>query len=463
MYNESHVGHLFARGFIITRGKPDFIPEKWEVHTFKFWHISIDPRVNFTYFESNETIIVIIGDSVDASELKAHNHEAKDLAQAYLNNRYQNSVDGLCGRFVVISISDTIRIQQDAAGLRSLFFSKTESVAGSHPALVARQLEEKPSVFSSSYLAKHGYTCMPGRSTEFDDVFALTPNTELDLETGQVRRIYAGKLDGSVLVEDAAKSLIETAANQLPWLSGRGPIISLSAGLDSRSSLALLRPIAEGLEAYTYTYTSKYHRKNRYAKHDLNIAIKLSNAVNLPIDIIDIDDIVLDVDLKGILETNFYKHHAQKLAQKYLTSLEGKVNIRSNVFGIARATYESKNFLKLGPKEMVTLAYGGKVKDSMAVESFQEFVDETGFPSQSDMDLRDLFLWEHRIGVWQAAIYLESDLSHQSHVLLNQRDILKTLLSVPKTDRIKGTVFKAVILSKWPELAKYPINGESFD
>ena len=460
MINNSLIGNLFARGFLITQGKPNYIPENWDEHEFKHWTIAIDPRVNFTHFQMNDVTSIVIGDAVDATESMAHNEVSNVLSDTFLNDNYQDFVDGLCGRYVLISISDTLRIQQDAAGLRSVFFSRTESAAGSHPALVAKQLDEKPSVFSRRYLSKHGYTCMPGRSTEFDDVFALTPNTELDLETGQARRIYAGDLSGSVSVEDAAQSLIETAANQLPWLAGRGPTISLSAGLDSRSSLALLKPIAESLTAFTYT--SKYHKKNRYSKHDLNIAIKLSSLGNIPIEVIDIDKIILDAGMKQILEVNFYKHHAQKLAQKYMTSLEGRVNIRSNVFGIARATYESKEFLKLGPEEMVTLAYGGKVTDSLAVESFQDFIDETDFPSQSDMDLRDLFLWEHRIGVWQAAIYLESDVSHQSHVLLNQRAILKKLLSVPKYDRIHGSVFKLIIRQQWPELSKYPVNGVPF-
>lgn len=458
--NYDNKKHSFARGFLITKGKPINAPEHWDQHIFKEWYLTVDPRVDVNSLESSGLTTIIVGNAFNATKAQFTEAFLRELNNCINEIDKQAILDQLCGRYVVVSMSEKLLIQQDSAGLRSVFFSKNEPVAASHPALAAHQTGGKPSVFTRNYLTANGYTCMPGRATEFDDVFALTPNTALNLNTRTTHRIYAGALERNLSVEEAARDLIEISANQLPWLASRGPVISLSAGLDSRSSLALIRPIAEQLTAYTYT--SNYHKKNRYAKHDLSVAAKIAKSCNVPLTIIDIDQIEMDEYLKKILEKNFYKTHAHKLSQEYINILGEKVNIRSNVFGIARATYDSKKITKFDAEEMSFLAFGSKMKDPKAIESFQEFIDETNFPKQADMDLRDLFLWEHRIGVWQAAIYLEADLSHESHVLLNQREILRKLLSVPKADRIAGSVFKSVIQTQWPKLATYPVNGAAF-
>lgn len=449
----------FARGFLLTKGLAPNVPKGWPTQSLGDWSLSHDPRVSVTLVNDVNSTTVIVG------EAHSPNDDANVLQTAErLHNtsgpEFQAIADGIVGRYVIIRLGTESSIQQDAAGLRSVFFGQNEPIAGSHPLLVAQQIGEAPSQFTRAYLAANGLSCMPGRKTEYRDVSALTPNTKLLLGSQETVRIFHGKLDREICSADAASELISVSQGQLKWLSSHSPVISLSAGLDSRTTLALLRPIRNSLDSFTYDLG--LGEKNKYARYDVEIAEKIANIASIPFRVIDISNRIIDEELKKIMINNFHKTHSRSLAQKYIETIDCKTNIRSNVYGIGRASYNARNIPLRNGTDMTRLAFGSKINDPRAIKAFNEFIDETEFPFESDVDARDLFLWEHRIGVWQSAIYLESDLSHRSHVLVNQRNILRTLLSVPLADRINGEVQKNSITRSWPELTALPVNGELF-
>lgn len=448
----------FARGFILTQGPAAIKSNLWATVKFGPWELSHDPRTQVSIAGAHDSPTIIIGDAIlpglcDSSlESVQHVHNLNE-------SELQEATDKLVGRFTLITLGENASLRQDAAGMRAIYFSRSEPVFGSHPLLVAQQTTEAPSQFTRGYLKSNGLTCMPGRATEFKDVYALTPNTKISLTTRETTRIYNGELSKETSVSEVMEQLETLAQGQLNWLRSKNPVISLSAGLDSRTTLALLRPIAKKLSSFSYDLGSA---QNSHSMHDTAMGKQIAEIAGLKHQSIRLRRDPIEVSLKKILADNFHKPHGRELAVKYLDHLTHSVNVRSNIYGIGRDTYGKRNVTINDGRAMGRLAYGSKFNDKASSAEFDKFIDETAFPVNSDVDAKDLFLWEHRIGVWQSAIYFESDISHDSHVLVNQRRILKSLLSVSLADRVAGTVQKNAISANWPALALLPVNGEPF-
>lgn len=71
----------------------------------------------------------------------------------------------------------------------------------------------------------------------------------------------------------------------------------------------------------------------------------------------------------------------------------------------------------------------------------------------------DLFYWEHRMVSWFNKVLLESDVAHDTHILVNSRVILRIMLSVPEPDRRSGRVLDHLVALAWPEAFALPVNG----
>lgn len=448
----------FARGFILTRGPAAKKPNLWTTVQFGPWELSHDPRTQVSIAGANDSQTIIIGDAI-LPGLCDSSLESVQHVHNFNESELQEVTDELVGRFAIIALGKNASLRQDAAGMRAIYFSRTEPVFGSHPLLVAQQTTEAPSQFTRGYLKSNGLTCMPGRATEYKDVYALTPNTKISLMTRETTRTYHGQLSQETSVSEVSALLETLAQGQLNWLRSKNPVISLSAGLDSRTTLALLRPIAEKLSSFSYDLGSA---QNRHSLYDTAMGKQIAEIAGLEHQTIRLRRDPIEDSLKKIFADNFHKPHGRELAVKYLQHLNHSVNVRSNIFGIGRDTYGKRSMTIKDGSAMGRLAFGSKFNDKASTQEFDKFIDETSFPINSDVDAKDLFLWEHRIGVWQSAIYFESDISHDSHVLVNQRRILKSLLSVPLADRVAGTVQKNVISANWPALTLLPVNGEPF-
>jgi len=73
-------------------------------------------------------------------------------------------------------------------------------------------------------------------------------------------------------------------------------------------------------------------------------------------------------------------------------------------------------------------------------------------------DAWDLFYWEHRMSTWHAQVLLGSDFAFDTTIIFNSRRILTLLLSAPRNERRKATLFREFIRRRCPEIKDVPIN-----
>lgn len=452
----------YARGFLISEtGAKVSHPHWWSTKEFGGLRIAHDPRTRW----AANAHVAILGHGVELQSGAATNEGlVEELTLALRTGKIQQTLNRISGRYIVMyQTAGTVHLQSDAIGLRSCFFtSKGDFYAGSHDSLVAKQINAEQSVFGAPrYLTEQKMRVMPGRSTRFENVVSLTPNTQLDMSTRKIHRVYAGEGIARLAVGEASQLIVKDVHAQIPALRAKAPSrLSLSAGLDSRATTAMLKPMVEELEFFTYDIA--YKAKNNASKYDTNTAQKLANRFGLKHQILTIESDHVPQPIKSALVEITRKSHSRSVANSYYQNFPDGLHIRSNAFEIGRSYYRAAGYTdtNVDAKGMVDIVSARKSTDPRAVDAFEEFIEVTEFKKVSGIDLLDMFYWEHRMGCWMVPIVNESDIAHDTHIVVNSRQTLEHFLGVDVDSRDSGAVLDQIILDEWPELYEIPVNGK---
>lgn len=448
---------LYARGFLISDHEPVNLPAHWFRASIGAWQFHYDPATPLIV--NNDTLV--FGHAVD---LGAATSDLGAVAAALVSGAGQAYIDQLAGRFLIVrAVGDNLLIQQDATGLRAVYHTEAmyRFVAGSHQRLVATQVDAPRGYFDGAFLRNNNMQAHPGRKTQSVGVVRQLPNTELNSASRRTDRIFPRIAIEQCSVDDAARSLIAAANVQLGAI--KTPLISsLSAGLDSRVTMALLRKALHRTKFFTYEIADQPHNDGN--RHDRDGATELAAQFELDHQTLEVTALN-DQAFEYVMNKNTSRTHGQHVAKAYWEKLPHEaLHIRSNLFEIARCYYRN---MGIDPKNVAAHAMryiiaNGRSFDLPTLDAFEEYVQMTDFKAALELgyDGLDLFYWEHRMGSWMTPILHESDIAHDTHVLINARSILTKLLGVPLPDRMSGAVFRRVIALSWPEISAVPINGQ---
>ena len=470
---------LFARGFLLSAPGDSTaisaLPSFWRSYDLGTrWRLHFDPQnqVERSVSEDGSLEILILGYAIHSTNGKNGTELARHLLQAVesSNENFQSELDECAGRYLLVRRKDTeLHIQQDAVGLRSVYYSAAwthRALVASHDRIIARALGSASSPFGRPEYRKNNYlNASPGNMTLFNGVKRLTPNTELSTSAMQVKRVYPRFPAGTKNVEEAYHLLEKTVDTQLRWWNSHESgfeniLMSLSGGFDSRSSLALIRPHLDDFTFFTY----RREKLNKYNNHDARDTAELIEKFSLNHQYLDLDEVEITAETKRAIITNTHFSNSAKVAQAYLDFMPEKaLHIRSNAYEIVRAHYRKNGFhaTHLHARAMQSIAYSGRNKDPFAEIAFEQWRIEAEWPRVEELgyDPLDFFYWEYRMGAWLAPVLHESDMSSETAILINCRNLLDTMLSVPWQDRKMNSVFEQGICGRWPELAEVPING----
>jgi asparagine synthetase B (glutamine-hydrolysing) len=265
---------LYARGSLLTPEPhnpplPDLTYEK-----LGSWHISFDSRMPYGASASEESMVAVLGHVFEFSSGTSSNAEVASLLARvlrYTPDTFQWLLDRLAGRYVVVyGYSDLSALQQDATGMRSVFYSRDGSVIASHPHLGASVTEEEP--------VQPARGPRPaGLRTPYPGVLHLTPNTELMLSTMRPNRVFPRAELTPITVAEAAESILEKTHSYARHLFNEHEVaVSLSAGIDSRTTLACLREIIDRGVTFTYDLRGGQASINRQLSTDRVLAREMA-------------------------------------------------------------------------------------------------------------------------------------------------------------------------------------------
>jgi hypothetical protein len=468
---------LYKRGFVITNKDPledkKGILQKLNWRNIKIgeYNVIFDGNLNINSSSLAGTDILVVGTVLDPfNNLINSDDITEKLAQKFNDSTedFFDYLDRLSGRFILLLKSKTKTfILQDATGTRSVFYTWQSNFVfiSSHAELLADLNCYKPSDEANRFKSSIQFrdnkdSYFPGISTPYEEIKMLTPNTLLNLSAREVERFFPREnLENQEINNELIGELSDFFQSQVDLLRKDYSLsLSLTAGLDSRLSLATSKKHKDHIYFYTLTY-------GKNSEKDAEVARDICDELNLTHHIIPtkgkIDDGFMDLFLKNTsnMSSEFRGEIGEALYYNYP---QGCLHIKSNGSEICRGYY--RDIYAILPNkilgEVYAKLYGINPQSSFVRESFEEFIEVTKLNKESiyNYDHYDLFYWEHRIGNWQSLCLYEWDIAQDTFIPFNNRYILTKMLSIPLKDRLSGRLYYDIIKKVWPETLTIPIN-----
>ncbi|MDC4240153.1 7-cyano-7-deazaguanine synthase [Clostridium tertium] len=453
----------YRRGFIIT-DKVIEVPSHFNTLKINDFYFSYDSCSEMSSKICEKKFVVVLGKVVDLIlESNNVNVICEKLLSTYIKSEdeFIKSMDDLAGRFIIIwGDEDNLKICNDATGMRSIFYHKVENIISSHCALI-QEITKDSYIKTIKKFKEFSSHCMPANYSPVENVLVLTPNTFLDSKNKTVVRFWPRENLENNTLDNVVESVIKYTDIQLKLLENKYKIInSLSGGMDSRTTLALLKEHVDDITFFTYS-----RKKNSITRKDNIIVKKIVDDLNLKHESFEIDENTSTYEfeeLKKILVKNTVSNHSFTLASQYLKrySSDDLIHIRSNLYEIGQCYYRS--YMNL-PKELTIRdaikCYSSKaINDDEVIEIYEQYLKTVDMNKIFNYDPYDILYWEQRMGTWLSQVISETDIAHDTYILFNNRRILSDILSVSNKDKLKLNVFKEIINKKWSVLNYWGIN-----
>jgi hypothetical protein len=469
---------LYKRGFIFLNKKIKPPHYHWKSERINQFWLFYDPDLGYSINSLGNKTCIILGYVIDIFHPSFESSTiGSNLIMSYIKSReeFLNYIDNLSGRFIILcNFENHYEIYQDACGTRSVYYSTDTCVVSSHFNLLIENLDQVCiNQHLTGLLEKYSSYHLPGNYTFYKNVYILTPNTFLLLPSMEVKRFFPREPIQLQKPENCFETVTELISNLIQYLANNlNLIVSITAGLDSRATLALSKEFKDSILYFTY------YKSNNKGLHDWIDPILLKDK-ETALDIaqkLKINHKLLNIDFSNQKSLNFILfsnvmrkhtifHHSYYLAWLYYNDLpHNSLHVRSNVNEIFRNFYRKNLDL---PNNITTktmaLCYSKKaINDENIQNLFESYYSTTQFGKIYDYDPYDLLYWEYRLGVWFTNILLESDVSHDTFCLFNNRFIIKNILSMPASSIRENYLLRNLINKYWPKLNDWEINSDGY-
>lgn len=476
---------LFRRAFVLTDlphlALPDPLAQqafaRFRRYDFFDWRLYADDCVPVGQTMRADLGALVVGlalNPFDGCNTQDDIARALVLRRAVSENAFLDYLDELSGRFVVfLSVNGTLQVYPDACATRTVFYdtSARHVLVSSHASLIAelmgyRLSDEACYFFYNPLYQRAPPKRLPGVLSPYAEVRMLTPNTMLDACSKQLTRFFPRGPNPPCEDYNALEAqLAALMARQMALLHARTPLmLSLSAGLDTRCTLAACRELVSDIGCFTYETRNPTHIEDARIACDLARTFGLKHTLYRWRNEDFRDDLY---DFERIRLRNLGMTRGLPWLNKLYADVfpPNTVHVRSNIAEIAKADLSDHQRRPLTPETLAYLYTMTPMQhDTRVIAQFSQFMERTGFVPQNlyNYDFYDLFEWEIIMSQWHSWLLLESDMVHDTFVPFNNRRLLCQMLSVPFDDRVQARLFFGIIRQLWPELLTFPINGKRY-
>src|SRR5699024_2573500 len=366
--------HLrYVRGYFLTDRDAPELGEHWASMRLGDYTLGWDRRTPSAHATIGDRAVSLIGRAFHL-ELNTASLETivEQLARARTRSldAYDRELYELSGRYIVIDHSPAgTRLQTDAVGMRSAYYAKAGGTVASHTGLTAQIVnDDSPSPFGAKdWFRAAKAPSHPGRATEYANVLALTPNTELDIDSNELRRVGPTRRGPGRPVHEVAAELVPLLQAQIGALVDEGrPLVSLTAGLDSRVTLALSYPFRKDMIYFSHvTYRGDQPSPS---EPDMLLARQICEDYDLDYRVVTITGMLTSGPLNNVIRGNSRRIHAPSIAAEYRGQLPpDSVHLRSNIYEIGRSFFRnaaSKELPELTAEEFAKRVLRARDHDS---------------------------------------------------------------------------------------------------
>ena len=433
--------------------------------------LSVSPDYQCTAQGDETAFVILVGYCFD---LRSIERSEADIAMDLLRKGVGEGIDSmladtddLVGRYTAICFTGKRWVVfNDAGAMRSTYFAEDAPIIASHSSIIGDLQGRAP----RRELFRHYCFGLPGNASPVEGVRVIPPNFELDLESRQLRRFWPRnpriERPSKVLIGPLVEVLTRTAggiARRYP------PALSLTAGIDSRTTLACFQHVKATV---TFTYLA-----GTDAEVDASIAQKLAAGLGMQHRVLPLVENASGKALTAEVSSLVDFKHLPDLTACYRSAFGGGnfIHVRSNLGEIGRAFWRKHPVM---PKRFAATNWPDIATDrrrareplrDVAVEYMREqmhaFIQLAGYdvsdprnPQLLGYDGWDLVYWEHRMATWHSQLLLGSDYVFDTAVIFNSRRALELLLSAPFAERLNSKLFHMTIEQLIPQVSDIPIN-----
>ncbi len=461
---------LYRRQFLFTPKKCRAL-ESWKEKLIDDFHLYVHPDLNISMVKGLEIELYLLGYILDPHNPTQSN---EDILKRLANKKdsveeFSNALSTYSGRFALIfKRNEQVLFFHDPCGFRSIFYTKFEGqiFVGSQPSIFKNVIPLKEgkrykAFKNSKYIRENIEYWLPSGISLFDKVKHLIPNHYLVLsKLKQVRYWPNEPLSHKTLDEVKVKvsNLLKDSLNAANYRFDL--TLTLTAGWDSRVLLAASKKISDEVFYYTLQF-----RDLDQGSADIDIPSKLLELLGLDHTIIDcrkeVPDSFYELYNKNVSNSHFddWGKIAFGMSEKYP---KGKVSLKGNSSEIGRCFYyKNGHHDTIGSADQIVSLVKGWDEINFIQRQVQQWYKESSdIAKRMNIDILDLFYWEHRMGSWQAQSQLEWDLVQESYVPYNNREILELMLSTSKEYRCapRYVLHEKIAKYLWPEVMSQPVN-----
>jgi hypothetical protein len=433
--------------------------------------LATHPDLNVTQSSFAEKSLTLLGSILNPADPEASDIEILNfLLGRFLDfNALLQATFCYGGRWVIIAVhGEQIIIFHDALGLRQVFYTDLNHMNGlwamSQPGIVAEQFKLNISADAQEFIDSDEFRSNPEyrwpcAGTPFREIKQLLPNHYLDMVTGDSHRYWPGSALESVTVTGALESLSSLLPGIVTAVATRfEPVLGITAGLDSRLVLAACKNLTGMISGISV--------RNNMMKgdhRDITVPARLLGRLGLGHKQITAKPRMTPEFAKTFRRNVFMAHdHYGPDAEAILRCYSHqKAVITGSGAEIGKCRYGNKfrnaNLTEITVKTLLRSVNMGYYQ--FPIKHFDDWLNSLG--NIYNVNIADLFQWEHAHGNWLAMTQLEFNLAWREIVTpFNCRHILTTMLSVPERYRKPPhyQLFVKLIERLWPELLCEPIN-----
>ncbi len=461
----------YSRQFIITDSSVPFY-DFWKKSKFSSLNVYTHPLLNTNFIKDDSKNIELFLIGYVFNPFHRDRDETKllfDIVKSASGfDDICKAISDLSGRFILLLLyNETVYVFNDPGGLRSVYYSKNNSQVfiGSQPGIFSKFFEpEKTDNYfefvNSLYYKDNVDFSLPGGITLYKDLQHLVPNHYLNLSTFKQYRFWP---TGEIKQNELNKSINEISglfSNLLYEANKRFELsLPLTAGYDSRTILSFCKPFIKDI----YIYTLKY-RDLDVSSHDIRFPKLLTESLNIPHNLLNCHlemdpEFLKDYDMNADL---YHKDWAKIAYGLHLNYPKNLVALKGACSEIVKCWYQNSINRKdiYSANHLANLEPGWE-KFNFIIEALDIWINDVKqICLDTNISILDLFVWEHRIGTWQANCQLEWDIAQEVYSPFNTRPILERMLSIDTKYRQneKPIFLNKIIESSWKELNDFPAN-----
>lgn len=474
------VDGAFGAGYLVRTGAntaPGLVAG-WPVHELGAltYHPHPRTRLQTAAADGGPGRVVILGHPVDVSAaltdgdqicgrvLQSWADGGVDAAVrhlAYLGGRWTAFLDST----VAPGEPAQVTVVPDCQATQAVFYSTTAGVAlGSQPALVAETVGAGPDEAAQQMwdalrrARSAGVVYHPGTMTTHEGVLPLVPNHLLRLSVAgpavSVEHERFWPFEERVERTDTTRvtgEFIDYFREHTRLLCGFGrPVISLTGGMDSRTSLAAALPHLHE-DSFTFTYFNPRDGLRREgAADDVFEANAVAFGVGVQHRVLRWRQPRSDSAFDEIINRTYPVQRASAgAAHAMWADLPHDIIHLQSIGAEVGTTFLTKRPKgPITPRRLLEIVSGRTdLGVEMAQAAFGDYLDYAQFTHEAirGYDPHDVFYWEQRMGKWGYQKYQDGDFSHRMLLPFNDRGLIELMQSLPYPQRESMVLLHALL------------------